>query len=359
MFVDPDWINKASAELFLIMSNTLRKDSSKRTTRTTSKKITENTRKKSRLEDDEKECPKECDDDLNEVEEYSSQSEYEWKDEECADDRDEGDEEVSTAFSDAVACIPKEDVLQQIIMEAKGISEIIEHLPLPLAMRLLQKYRFSSDALQSAYWEDTEKFRRDNNLIHDLNSFLKTPDSSSNCLCRICFEDRSPSLMFSMGCDHFYCTECWLHFLQGKIDDGDVLNLTCMDANCPLPITDDICKKILPSDVFETYQTRVIHKLIDSHPRYRLCQGKDCPYVLMIPQGIGPVALQCKCGTKKVCSYCKKESHSPCNCQHVLDWLNKEVDDNMTLKWIKDNTKTCPKCSEPIEKNGGTVQRSS
>jgi hypothetical protein len=92
------------------------------------------------------------------------------------------------------------------------------------------------------------------------------------------------------------------------------------------------------------------------HCRYQWCQGKDCKFVLMLPQGLGPVALQCKCGAKKFCSGCRKESHSPCNCSNVADWIDKEVTDNMSMSWIKDHTNTCPKCFEAIEKNGGCDQ---
>src|SRR5690348_2365825 len=34
-------------------------------------------------------------------------------------------------------------------------------------------------------------------------------------------------------------------------------------------------------------------------------------------------------------------------------WLKKCADDSETSNWISSNTKDCPKCNKPIEKNGG------
>ncbi|QPG73077.1 hypothetical protein FOA43_000382 [Brettanomyces nanus] len=53
------------------------------------------------------------------------------------------------------------------------------------------------------------------------------------------------------------------------------------------------------------------------------------------------------------CYNCLKEDHSPCPCAIVKKWERKCKDDSETAHWIVANTKDCPKCSSPIEKNGG------
>lgn len=45
----------------------------------------------------------------------------------------------------------------------------------------------------------------------------------------------------------------------------------------------------------------------------------------------------------------------PASCDHVKDWVNKEKSEEQTLKWLSENTKTCPECGKHIEKNGGCM----
>lgn len=62
--------------------------------------------------------------------------------------------------------------------------------------------------------------------------------------------------------------------------------------------------------------------------------------------------VECACGLQ-FCFSCSKEAHSPCSCLMWELWLRKCRDDSETINWIKVNTKNCPKCHKPVEKNGG------
>ncbi|VEU22753.1 DEKNAAC103798 [Brettanomyces naardenensis] len=53
------------------------------------------------------------------------------------------------------------------------------------------------------------------------------------------------------------------------------------------------------------------------------------------------------------CYSCLKGDHSPCPCSIAEKWEKKCKDDTETAHWITANTKDCPECSMPIEKNGG------
>ena len=49
---------------------------------------------------------------------------------------------------------------------------------------------------------------------------------------------------------------------------------------------------------------------------------------------------------------CNEECHAPAVCSTLKLWEKKSNDDGMTSKWLVSNTKDCPKCITPIEKNG-------
>lgn len=65
-----------------------------------------------------------------------------------------------------------------------------------------------------------------------------------------------------------------------------------------------------------------------------------------------PLEVKCTCG-EEFCFACGGEHHLPCTCDMLKKWLKKCADDSETSNWISTNTKDCPKCSKPIEKNGG------
>lgn len=45
----------------------------------------------------------------------------------------------------------------------------------------------------------------------------------------------------------------------------------------------------------------------------------------------------------------------PATCQFVDDWIKKESSESENIKWMAINTKKCPSCNKPIEKNGGCM----
>jgi ariadne-1 len=63
------------------------------------------------------------------------------------------------------------------------------------------------------------------------------------------------------------------------------------------------------------------------------------------------VEVECPCGFS-FCFNCTEQAHSPCPCTIWEKWSAKS-NDSENIKWIINNTKSCPKCFKPIEKAGG------
>lgn len=62
--------------------------------------------------------------------------------------------------------------------------------------------------------------------------------------------------------------------------------------------------------------------------------------------------VECACGVQ-FCFSCSSEAHSPCSCHMWALWTQKFKDESETINWMTVNTKNCPKCLKPVEKNGG------
>lgn len=82
----------------------------------------------------------------------------------------------------------------------------------------------------------------------------------------------------------------------------------------------------------------------------RWCPGAGCLHAIKAENTTSkPLVCVCKCG-HQFCFDCGGNSHQPVHCNLLRKWrLNNEE----TLDWLIKTTKPCPKCSTPIEKNGG------
>lgn len=68
-----------------------------------------------------------------------------------------------------------------------------------------------------------------------------------------------------------------------------------------------------------------------------------------------PLDVQCKCG-QTYCFACKEpEAHRPVACDTVQAWNIKNSAESENLTWIIANTKPCPECQRPIQKNQGCM----
>lgn len=64
------------------------------------------------------------------------------------------------------------------------------------------------------------------------------------------------------------------------------------------------------------------------------------------------IEADCACG-QRFCFSCVEAPHAPCTCAMLRQWRQKCADESETANWLNANTKPCPKCGNPVEKNGG------
>ncbi len=85
--------------------------------------------------------------------------------------------------------------------------------------------------------------------------------------------------------------------------------------------------------------------------------GKGCENAVecLVDRGSSdPLDVVCSCGAA-FCFNCKEEAHRPVLCETVRKWITKNSAESENLNWILANTKPCPKCHRPIEKNQGCM----
>ena len=122
----------------------------------------------------------------------------------------------------------------------------------------------------------------------------------------------------------------------------------CPVSPCTLIVSDENFKILLSPDSYKKYQEYYKSSFISKSGLHRNCPAPDCKNVVIYPS-LKQADIFCKCGND-FCFKCLKKAHHPISCYLLAEWLDDIGIDESEL-WIKANTKPCPKCKVPIEKN--------
>ncbi|KAI3947109.1 hypothetical protein MKX01_015400 [Papaver californicum] len=126
--------------------------------------------------------------------------------------------------------------------------------------------------------------------------------------------------------------------------------------------------------------------MVDAMLVCEACKEKYCRYLLRCPApGCGSAVrfvlgsensdVTCKCSYKfcwscieevhrpvdcivKFCWSCIEEVHRPVDCSIIARWKEKNSSESENVAWILANSKPCPKCQRPIEKNHACMHMS-
>ena len=220
------------------------------------------------------------------------------------------------------------------------------------AMTLLHNSAFNVNVVLSKFFENdcadapSSKFQ-EAELKHGKNG----PHE-----CFICMDDEVDDEDFlSLGCGHYYCRNCWVHFMTTKIvGDSEVFKLTCMDPNCDVHIPPSCLSEITNTcpEVYDKYRSFLSIKVVQENPKYALCPSPSCECVFEITSR-GRGAVNCPDCSSSFCIQCFQEDHDPCSCDDLRRWNKLAEDNSLTSLWLQTNTKDCPKCHFSIQKNGG------
>ncbi|XVE69964.1 hypothetical protein DITRI_Ditri10aG0033300 [Diplodiscus trichospermus] len=179
--------------------------------------------------------------------------------------------------------------------------------------------------------------------------------SSSTLTCNICYEDVSANMLTVMDCGHYFCNDCWTEHFIVKINEGQSRHIRCMALKCNAVCDEEKIRQLVStrdtnlSDKFDRF---LLESYIEDNKRVKWCPSvPHCGNAIRIEDD-EPCEVECPCGMQ-FCFSCLSEAHSPCSCLMWDLWSKKCQDESETVNWITINTKPCPKCRKPVEKNGG------
>jgi ariadne-1 len=164
----------------------------------------------------------------------------------------------------------------------------------------------------------------------------------------------SASNSFSLdSCNHRFCIDCWEGHLSTQINNGNSASLKCPHLNCQSLVTDYAVQKLVATDTYRKYRTFIMQSFVDDNEHVKWCPAPNCGNAITSAMVDG-LTVSCKCGYR-FCFRCNEQAHLPASCEQMKLWFVKCRDESETKHWIAANTKECPKCLLPTEKNGGCM----
>ncbi|OLY80095.1 E3 ubiquitin-protein ligase dbl4 [Smittium mucronatum] len=223
---------------------------------------------------------------------------------------------------------------------------------------LLENYRWKPQKLLEKYMENQEEALFQAGIPQDpkCSDCLQTiPDFT----CPIMFESGEDVKFFSLSCNHKFCSLCYSMHISTKINNRIGYRINCPEYKCNLSLKESQIKLLLNDDSeLNKYIMIIIQNYVEASDTLTWCPGVDCDKAIELPSFNKVTSrytvsmVTCSCGTS-FCFNCKNQDHRPALCQLLDMWLQKCRDDSETLNWLSSNTKDCPTCKYPIEKNGG------
>ncbi|XP_023195537.1 E3 ubiquitin-protein ligase RNF14-like [Xiphophorus maculatus] len=233
-------------------------------------------------------------------------------------------------------------------------------------------------------------------LIHDAEQkqkvFAATPFD-----CGVCFSSRLGSECVQLyECGHIFCLACLDEFWKAQITEGNVRGVTCPQVDCSATPTPAQVKSLVGEELFHRYDRLLLQSTLDVMPDITYCPRLTCGSAVILEKS-SPAAM-CSVCSFAFCVDCKKTYHGASKCYEEPDLSTEKSEDQLVAlpktgegiqalmenyakggkrkrrllenrygrklfvytfekhvsdKWITTNTRPCPHCFSPIQKDGG------
>ncbi|KAM0940134.1 putative transcription factor interactor and regulator CCHC(Zn) family [Dioscorea sansibarensis] len=224
-------------------------------------------------------------------------------------------------------------------------------LPRVSACILLRYYNWSVSRVHDEWFADEENVRK---AVGLLEKPIEMENIQELC-CGICFENYPRDMMSSAACGHPFCGACWRGYIGTSISDGPgSLSLRCPDPSCGAAVGQDMINFLASDEDKEKYSRYLLRSYIEDNRKTKWCPAPGCDFAVEFIMGSGSYDVSCNC-SYGFCWNCTEEAHRPVDCSTVAKWILKNSAESENMNWILANSKPCPKCKRPIEKNQGCM----
>ncbi|KAJ4914532.1 putative E3 ubiquitin-protein ligase ARI7 [Raphanus sativus] len=246
----------------------------------------------------------------------------------------------------------KEEDIRRLQMDDIGRVSMVLSITEAEASILLLHYHWSVSKVHDEWFADEERVRKAVGILE--RPLVSTPDGGE-ITCGICFESFIPEEIVSLSCGHPFCSTCWTGYTSTTINDGPgCLMLKCPEPSCPAAVGQDMFEKFASKEDREKYYKYFLRSYVEDNRKMKWCPAPGCEHAIEFAAGTSNYDVSCLC-SRSFCWNCTEEAHRPVDCHTVAQWIRKNSAESENMNWILANSKPCPKCKRPIEKNHGCM----
>ncbi|KAJ6866131.1 E3 ubiquitin-protein ligase ARI7 isoform X1 [Populus alba x Populus x berolinensis] len=266
---------------------------------------------------------------------------------EAVDDPDD----LSFRSQQTYTVLKEEDIRQRQEDDITRVSTVLS-ISRVAASILLRHYNWSISKVHDAWFSDEDAVRISVGL---LDKQVVQFSNARELTCGICFESFPRNKIISASCGHPFCNTCWSGYISTTINDGPgCLMLRCPDPSCRAAVGQDMINLLAPDEDKEKYSRYLLRSYVEGNRKTKWCPAPGCEYAVDFAAGSGSFDVSCLC-SHSFCWNCVEEAHRPVDCGTVEKWILKNSAESENMNWILANSKPCPKCKRPIEKNQGCM----
>ncbi|GAB2277157.1 Probable E3 ubiquitin-protein ligase ari8 [Dionaea muscipula] len=266
-------------------------------------------------------------------------------------DSEDSDEFTSRRHQQNFLILGEADIRQRQEDDITRISTVLSISRVEAGI-LLRHYNWSVSKVHDEWFADEEKVRYAVGLL--MKPVVEFP-SAREMTCGICFETLPSEAMSTASCGHPFCNLCWSGYVGTAINDGPgCLMLRCPDPSCSAAVGQDMINIVASAEDGEKYARYFLRSYIEDNRKAKWCPAPGCEHAVEFVVGSSTYDVSCHC-SYSFCWNCTEEAHRPVDCNTVSKWILKNSAESENMNWILANSKPCPKCKRPIEKNQGCM----
>ncbi|PWZ28898.1 putative E3 ubiquitin-protein ligase ARI8 [Zea mays] len=230
---------------------------------------------------------------------------------------------------------------EQVISErqAEDVSKVsaVTLITREEACALLHHYKWNISKLSDEWFADEEKVRHTVGLLLNGNH-----------------DPRSRKARFIFHTLMFLFHQSNACYISAAIGDGPgCLSLRCPDPSCSAMVLQGMINELAKDEDRKKYARFLLRAYVEGSKKTKWCPAPDCTCAVEF-LGDENYDVSCNC-MFSFCWNCTEEAHRPVNCETVSKWILKNSAESENMNWILANSKPCPKCKRPIEKNQGCM----
>ncbi|KAI3676900.1 hypothetical protein L1987_86515 [Smallanthus sonchifolius] len=266
-------------------------------------------------------------------------------------DSDDSDDVLVSRQQKNYTVLKEDDIRQRQEDDITRICSVLS-VSRDFACMLLRRYNWNVSNVHEAWFANEDEVRHVVGLLDKTD--IKLP-KAGELPCGICFESYPLDKISTTACGHPFCNTCWTAYISTSINDGPgCLTLRCPIPSCGAAVGVDMINKLTSIEDKIKYQRYLLRSYIEDNRKTKWCPAPGCDSAIEFDLGSGSYDVTCHC-SYSFCWNCTEEAHRPVDCETVSKWIMKNSAESENMNWILANSKPCPKCKRPIEKNQGCM----